>query len=349
LDQLIERVQHIPGVEAASVATEIPLEGGSNSYFTVEGRDDPAFKGKLIEHNYVTPDYFRTLGIPILQGRTFSAVDMDHTAEVNLKLNELFSSPNPPKEVPPGLYWVAVINRSMARLVWPNENPIGKVFKAGGLLPVKVIAVVGDVKPWGIHQGMKPGAYYPLTGALDSKLWRWNLVVKTSVPPMSVLSAIRGEIDALDSNLAMFRPRKMDDVIAESMQDTIVQTFLLGVFATLAVALAALGIYGIVAHLVAQRTHEIGIRLALGAQQPHVMKLVLGHGVKLTGLGVLLGIAGALALTHSLSSLLFGVTATDPFTFSAAALLLASVALMACYIPTRRAMRVDPMVALRYE
>jgi putative ABC transport system permease protein len=348
-DQLVDRVQHIPGVEAGSVATEIPLEGGSNSYFTVEGRDDPALKNTLVEHDYVTPEYFRTFGIPILEGRTFSAEDLDHTAEVNLKLNELFSSPKPPKEAPPGIDWVAVINRSMAQLAWPNENPIGKVFKSGGWLPVKVIGVVGDVKPWGIRQGMMPEAYYPLTGALDQSFWRWSLVVKTSVPPMSVLSAIRREVGALDSNLAVSRPRKMDDVIADSMQDTTVQTFLLGVFATLAVALAALGIYGIMAYLVAQRTHEIGIRLALGAQPSDVLRLVMRHGIKLTAAGVGVGVAAALGLTRLLSHLLFDVTATDPLTFMIVAILLSVVALLACYIPARRAMGVDPMVALRYE
>ena len=348
-DQLVERVQHIPGVAAASVATEIPLEGGSNSNFTVEGRDDPALKNKLVEMDYITPDYFRTFGIPILEGQTFTLADLDHTAEVNLKLVELSASANPPKEAPPGIYWVAVINRSMAQLVWPNENPIGKVFKVSGWLPIKVIGVVGDVKPWEIREGMMPEAYYPLTGALDSSLWHWNLVVRTSVPPMSALSAIRGEIRELDSNLAVFRPRKMDDVIAESMHDTTVQTFLLGVFAALAVALAALGIYGIMAYLVAQRTHEIGIRLALGAQPSDVLQLVMRHGIMLTAAGVAVGVAAALGLTRLLSHLLFGVTTTDLLTFMVVAILLSVVALLACYIPARRAMRVDPMVALRYE
>jgi len=273
---------------------------------------------------------------------------VDHTAEVNLKLDELFSSPNPPKKAPPGIYFVAVINRSMAQLAWPNENPIGKVFKMGDL-PVKVIGVAGDVKMDEVRQGMTPGAYFPLTAALDQSFWSWSLVVKTSVPPMNMLGAIRSEVGALDNSIAVLRPRKMDDVIADSIQDTTVQTCLLGVFATLAVALAALGIYGTMAYLVAQRTHEIGIRLALGAQRSDLIKLVLGHGAKLTVLGVILGVAGTLALMHLLSNLLFGVSATDPITFASAGLLLAGVALVACYVPTRRAMRVDPMVALRYE
>jgi putative ABC transport system permease protein len=175
------------------------------------------------------------------------------------------------------------------------------------------------------------------------------VTVKTSVPPASVLGAIRGEICSLDSSLAVFRPRLMDDVIAESMQDTSLEAFLLGSFAALALVLAAVGIYGVMAYLVTQRTREIGIRMALGAQQKDVLQLVLGHGAKLTLIGVAIGVAGALALTDLLRSLLFGVSVTDPVTFLAVATLLATVALTACYLPARRGSRVDPMVALRYE
>ncbi len=347
-DQFLERVERTPGIAAASISTEIPLEGGTNGYISVEGRDDAALRNQLFEWNYITPDYFRAFGIPLFQGQNFSAADIAHVGEVNLKINELFAAPNPPKELPKDLTWVAVINSAMARMIWPNQDPIGKVFKTGGILPVRVIGVVGDVKEWGIREAVVPQAYFPATGALNLN-WSWHLVVRTKVPPMSALGGIRSSLDSLDSSLAIFKPRTMDDVIADAMQDTSLQTFLLAVFAALAALLAVVGLYSVMAYLVTQRTHEIGVRMALGAQQADVLQLVLRHGSKLILIGVGTGIVAALVLTRLMSSLLFGVTATDPATFAAVAILLAAVAVAACYIPARRASRVDPMVALRYE
>jgi putative ABC transport system permease protein len=347
-DQLLERVERTPGIAAASISTEIPLEGGTNGYISVEGRDDAALRNQLFEWNYITPDYFRAFGVPLLQGQNFSAADIAHVGEVNLKINELFAAPNPPKELPKDLTWVAVINSAMARMIWPNQDPIGKIFKTGGLLPARVIGVVGDVKEWGIREAVVPQAYFPATGALNLN-WSWRLTVKTTAAPLSSLGAIRSSLGALDNSLALFKPRTMDDVISESMQDTSLQTFLLVVFAALAALLAVVGLYSVMAYLVTQRTHEIGVRMALGAQQTDVLQLVLRHGSKLILIGVGTGIVAALALTRLMSSLLFGVTATDPATFAAVAILLAAVAVAACYIPARRASRVDPMVALRYE
>jgi putative ABC transport system permease protein len=347
-DQLLERVERTPGIAAASISTEIPLEGGTNGYISVEGRDDAALRNQLFEWNYITPDYFRAFGVPLLQGQNFSAADIAHVGEVNLKINELFAAPNPPKELPKDLTWVAVINSAMARMIWPNQDPIGKIFKTGGLLPARVIGVVGDVKEWGIREAVVPQAYFPATGALNLN-WSWRLTVKTTAAPLNSLGAIRSSLGALDNSLALFKPRTMDDVISESMQDTSLQTFLLAVFAALAALLAVVGLYSVMAYLVTQRTHEIGVRMALGAQQTDVLQLVLRHGSKLILIGVGTGIVAALALTRLMSSLLFGVTATDPATFAAVAILLATVAVAACYIPARRASRVDPMVALRYE
>jgi putative ABC transport system permease protein len=348
-DQFLERVERTPGIAAASVSTEIPLEGGTNGYIRVEGRDGAALTNQLVEFNYITPNYFRTLGVPFLEGQNFSAEDFARVGEVNLKLAELFAAPTPPKELPKDLAWVAVINSAMARMVWPNQDPVGKVFKTGGVLPVTVIGVVGDVKESGIREAAMPQAYFPATGALDNANWSWRLVVKTSAPPMSALGAIRSNLNALDSSLAIFKPRTMEDVISDSMQDLSLQTVLLGVFATLAVLLAAVGLYSVMAYLVTQRTHEIGVRMALGAQQADVLQLVLRQGSRLIFIGVGTGIATALALARLMSSLLFGVSAYDPFTFAGVAILLTAVAVAACYIPARRAARVDPMVALRYE
>ena len=346
-DRLLERIQRVPGVEGVSVSTEVPLEGGNNGYITVQGNNDAALKNQLVEWNNITPDYFRVFNIPLLQGREFDAADLDRTAELNLKIDEILKN-DPKSKIPPELTLEAVINHKMAQTYWPNQDPIGKVFDGYGL-PTKVIGVVGDVKEWGIREETIPEAYYPLTAILDAPGFGTRLTVKTSVAPMGVLGGIRGELRELDSELAVFRARTMQQVISESMEDTSIQTLLLVVFAALALALAAGGIYGVMAYVVTQQTHEIGVRMALGAQRSNVLGMVLRQGTKLILLGVGIGVAAALGLTSLMRSLLFGVRFTDPLTFVGVAILLAFVALTACYIPARRATRVDPMVALRYE
>ena len=346
-DQLLARVSVLPGVEVASVSTRLPLEGGNNGYITLPGDTDPSHASQLVEWNYVTPSYFRAMGIPFLEGSNFTAADVQRTADVNSKAVELWKAGKAQTAFPPDLTFVAVINRAMAHVFWPNQDPIGKIFNAN--LPVKVIGVVGDVKTQTIREKPFPEAYFALPAVLDWPGFSTNLVVKTAMPPRTVLGPIRREVQKLDSGIALARPRTMEQVVSDNMQDTSVQTFLLGVFAALGLVLAAVGIYGVMAYLVTQRTHEIGIRMALGAQQEDVLRLVLGHGTKLTVMGVGIGIVAALGLTQLLAALLFGVGARDPLTFAVVAALLAAVALTACYIPARRAARVDPMVALRYE
>jgi putative ABC transport system permease protein len=350
IDRYLERVQHVPGVQAASISTEIPLEGGNNGYITVDGDKDPAHAQQLVENNYITPNYFRALGIPFLHGENFSAADIEQASEVNLKLDELYKQNPDLKTVPPGLSFVAVINRAMAQTFWPNQDAVGKIYKLNdGTLPVRVIGVVGDASVFGIQTKPFPETYYPITVALTYQGFGGMVVARTSGAPSSSISALRSNLNAMDPSLAAFQPRSMEEVIAEATQSTGVQTYLLGSFAALALILAAVGLYSVLAYLVTQRTREIGIRMALGAQQAHVLKMVMGHGSRLTAAGVVLGAGGAFALTRFLKSLLFGVTTKDPATFLGVVLVLTLVALAACYVPARRAMRVEPMAALRDE
>ena len=350
-DQLLARVQQIPGVSSAAVTTTLPLEGGSNGYITVPDNTNPALKNQLVEVHSITPDYFKVFGIPLIAGRTFTAQDAQATADTMSKADDLYkvAKGGAPK-IPAGLSFAVVINQAMAKAFWPNQDPIGKTFTdEGGGVPSNVVGVVGDVKEWGIREKPVPERYFPLTQTMDSPGFYASIVVKTAVAPSSVLGAIRGDVRDLDSSLAVYHVRTMDEVIADNMQDTSLQAFLLGVFAALGLLLAAVGLYGVMAYMVIQRTHEIGIRMALGAQQRDVLKLVMRHGAALTAIGVAIGVAGALGLTRLMSALLFGVTATDPATYASVAILLAIVALAACYIPARRATCVDPMAALRYE
>ena len=222
-DRLLERVRSSPGIQAAAASTQIPLEGGSNGYITVPGQDPARLKNQLFEWNYVTPDYFRTFGIPLLQGRNFAQQDEDQAAEVAQKLDEIFSAPNPTPAAVKGLSWHAVVNRAMARLVWPKEDPIGKTFVMGGALTVQVIGVTADVKARGIRSEVVPQAYLPFAGALSGPGFSRYLVVKTAAAPMALLPFVRTHVNALDSTLAVIQPRTMDDVVSDGMVDTSLQ------------------------------------------------------------------------------------------------------------------------------
>jgi putative ABC transport system permease protein len=347
-DRLTADLRATPGISAASPSTRIPLEGGSNAYITVPGRDDAALKNQLFEINNVGLDYFTVYRIPIRQGRTFTAQDEDEAVRVAQRAVELRGVANVPADALRDLHRVAVINRTMAEFVWPGQDPIGRTFIAGGQLPVTVIGVVGDVSVRGVRGGRLPEVYYPFAGALTRAVPR-QVSVKATLPPAAVTNAIRQRVRALDSTLALIRPRTMNDVVSEGMSDTTTQAWLLGVFAGLAVLLACVGLYSVMAFLVAQRTHEIGIRTALGASPGDLMGLVYRHSGRLIVIGLVAGIGAALWLTRLLQSQLYGVAPNDPATFVSAAVLLTLIALAACGIPAWRAMRVSPITALRYE
>ncbi|MGC9994865.1 MAG: ABC transporter permease [Terriglobia bacterium] len=345
-DQLLEGLKGAPGIKAAAAGDKLPLEGGSNGYITVDGADKSQFDNILVEQNSVTPDYFRALGIPFLAGRNFSQQDSQQAAATAKKLMAMIAAGK--MQPSPEMGCVAIINQAMARQFWPNQVPLGKRYKFSGL-PVTVIGIVGDVKEWGIRQSVIPQAYYPFVFDLTPPVGTVNIIVNGSVGTGEMSVAIRRQVHALDGSLALFRVRTMQEIISGSMSDASYQSLLLSSFALLALLLTAVGIYGVMAYAVSQRTHEIGIRMALGAHRGEILKLVLRGGAQVTVVGVVLGIAGALALTRFLANLLFGVQPHDPATFAAVAILLAAVALLACYIPARRATKVDPMVALRYE
>jgi putative ABC transport system permease protein len=348
LDQLLLKIQRSPGVDAAALSWNIPLEGGTNGYITIPGNTNRALENQLVEWNFVTPDYFRTYGIPFFQGRDFTAIDARSAAIDADKLFALYKAAkfSEPK-IPAGLSFPAIINRAMARTFWPKQNPIGKVFNGGGG-PSKVIGVVGDVNETSITSQVRPEAYFPYPVGLT---WGGiaSLTVRTQMPPLSLLPTIRNDVRSLDSQLALSHPRTMREVISDHMQDISLQTVLLSVFAALAVFLASIGIYGVMAYLVAQRTREIGIRMAFGAERGDIFRMILADSGKLILFGIGIGLLAAFALTRLLSAELFGVSATNPITFAAVSMLLAIIALAACALPALRATRVDPMVALRYE
>jgi predicted permease len=345
-DQLLDGLKNAPGVQAAAASDELPLGGHNSSYVTVEGQENLPFEKTLVEMNSTSPDYFRALGIPILKGRTFTDQDLQDAVDTMSKVIAIMQSGE--KEPVGDLRTVAVVNQTMARTFWPKQDALGKVFKRGGLR-VTVIGIAGDVKIWGIRQPVIPEAYLPLPFVLAAPGVSANIVLKGSGGTKGMLAVVREKVHSLDSGLALFNVRTMEDIVSGSAADTSYQTVLLCSFALLALLLTVVGIYGVMAYTVTQRSHEIGIRLALGAHPGGILRMMMRRGAQLTLAGIVFGIGGALALTRLMANLLFGIQSRDPFIFVVVATLLASVALAACYIPARRATKVDPVVALRYE
>jgi putative ABC transport system permease protein len=350
-DQLLARVWALPGIRSAAMAQTLPLEGDHTWGGYPEGTSDWRAAFVPLTVNFVTTDYFPVMGIPFLTGRNFTVEELDRALDSSAKYSEFLKEhPEPGMAVHREFATSAIISRSTAQRLWPNQNAIGKTFISGNI-PVEVVGVVEDVKETGIRDsaGVTPQAYFPYTQELDNWYYPEVIVARTSMAAGSAVPWIRGVVQQLDSGLPVSRVRTMQQVIAENMEDTSLQTSLLGIFAGLGLLLATVGVYGVMAYLVTQRTQEIGIRMALGANPRSLWMIVVGRAAWLTALGTLAGALTALLLTRLLRSMLFGVSATDPLTFVGVALVLAVVALAACYIPARRATKIDPIIALRHD
>jgi putative ABC transport system permease protein len=322
----LEKINSLPGIAAASAISRLPLNPGNSSRsIEIEGRTTPASGDIAPDYLVVTPDYFQTLGVPLLSGRTFSERD-----DVN-------ATP------------VTIISEATARHFWPNGDAIGKHLRGAcgdEKTWCQVVGVVGDIKQHHLEQASKLALYVPFS----QDPWAFfALVVRTKLEPRSAASAVAGAIRSIDADEPVYNIRSMRDVEAASLSPQRLQIALIALFAALALVLACMGIYGVMAYSVARRTNEMGVRMALGAQASNVLGLVMGEGLRLAVLGAGIGLAGSFFAARLLSGMLFGITPTDPFTFLGVAVLLVAVAMVACYVPARRATRVDPLVALRYE
>ena len=325
--EVLRRVSALPGVEEASIGGggSLPLARSRNQIsFTIEGRPADSEHSPVAELAAVSPGHFRVLEIPILSGRNFTDSDDD-------------------KALP-----VAIVDQTLARQYWPNENPIGKRVKSGPIQStnpwLNIIGVVGDVKTDSLELQEAPHIYLS-----DFQAPAYNSVIylRTAGDPGTLGDAIRAEVEAVDPNVPVYAVRTMEDVIARSMAERRFALQILGFFAGVALLLAAIGIYGVMAYTFSQRRHEIGIRMALGAQPRDILRMALSEGMTLVAVGLGSGLVGALILTRFLRSMLYAVSPNDPLTFVALPALLAAVALLACFVPARRATQVDPLVALR--
>ena len=327
--QALEKVNALPGVQSAGVSTSVPMSGANSAgSFSIEGRTiAPGEMAPWGNRWFAGASYFQTLGVPLIKGRYFDDRDV--------------------RDAPP----VAIIDETMERKFWPDENPIGRRISfqrdpQGNPVWREVVGVVGHVKHKGL-EGESPVQYYiPHRQLAVNNVF---LVVRTAVEPASMAGAVRGSIQQVDRELPVFRVTTMERMVADSMTQRRFAMTLLGVFAFVALILASVGLYGVMSYSVTHRTNEIGIRMALGATVTDVLGMVVGQGMKLSLAGVGIGLAGAFALTRVMRTLLFGVSATDPLTYALVALVLAAVSLVACFVPARRATKVDPMEALRYE
>jgi putative ABC transport system permease protein len=345
-EALLEQSRRIGGIDSAALSDHLPLEGGSNYYVKLRGQTSEA-SNQLVERHAVSPGYFRAMGVRLLRGRLFTPTDIQTALAHDIRLRPFYEGDTePPADQTNSIVYPCVINDSMARFFWPNQSPLGQMFSHGSDNGPweQVIGVVSDVRQWGLTQKVVPEAYDPFDGSS-----RQFLILHGSAPPSSLTAQVRRALRQIDSSLPLYSVRPMDEVVAGQAQGQQFLSLLVGSFAGMAALLAAIGIYGVLSYLVMQRTREIGIRMSLGASRVRVLGEVLREGMRLVLLGLAAGIAGAFAAGRILASLLHEVKPGDAAVFIATAGLLAVVALIACYLPARRAARLDPMTALRYE
>jgi putative ABC transport system permease protein len=324
--QTVERASHLPGVESAAAITPLPL-GDDAMTITFNLKDEPPPKpgeSPISAARIITPDYFRTMGIPVRVGRAFNDADRTDGAKV------------------------VIINESLARKYFAGVDPLGKVLHLGlNDLDSEIVGVVSDVHHQSFDKEPGPEFYVPSTQVAFGDM---SLVVRTKTSdPSSLASSLRGVVQSVDKDIPLFKVQTMRSLVGHSMARQRFSMTLIAAFAGLALALAMVGIFSVMSFLVAQRTHEIGIRMALGAQQRDILRMVVFHAMGLALAGIVIGLFASFALTREMSMLLYAVSATDPVIFGGIALLLSFVALLACLVPARRATKVDPMIALRYE
>lgn len=324
--ELLEKVRATPGVQSAGLTAYLPLSGTDNGWaFFIEGRPPlPVGVYNVAKYRPVSSGYFETIGIPLLRGRAFTTVDSEDAP------------------------WVVIINESMARAYWGKEDPVGRRLHFGSPVWRTVIGVVGDVLHEGLDGEARPEMYVPFEQAPNKETGP-TIVVRTGLDRAAAAAAVRSAVSAIDHTMPVDQIDTMEQVVSISVAQPRFRTVMLAAFSILALVMASIGIYGVMNYLVIQRTREFGIRLSVGATQRDVLRLVLGRAAVLIGSGLGLGLAGAVVLARLIASLLYSVRPLDPLTFAAVPLLLSAVALTASYIPARRATRVDPMIALRYE
>jgi len=324
-NSLLEHVKDLPGVQAVGLTHSMPLVGDYVLGFNIEGRP-PVAPENMPSTNYysVTPDYFRAMGIRLVRGRVFTPQD----------------DPKAPR--------VAIINETMARQYFPNEDPIGKRLNItnGPETWREIVGIVGDIKQYGVDKPTTAQSYEPFAQVPFSSI---NVVIRTKGSPAAMLGALRPTVYAVDKDQPIGAIRPLEEIVADSISRQRFAMTLLTVFSTVALVIAAVGIYGVMAYNVVQRTGEFGIRMALGAQQRDVLRLVLTQGGKLIGLGLAIGLLATLGASRAMGSMLFNTSAYDPLTLSSITLLLGAVALIACFFPANRATKVNPIEALRTE
>ena len=324
VEQVLERIKALPGIEAAGATTTLPFVGDYINSFTIDGPSSLDVN-ELASATYyaVTPDYFRTMSIPLIRGRCFS----EHDAQTGPR--------------------VVVINQTLAQRYFQNDDPVGRQIRIsdGAKIAREIVGVVGDVKQHGLESVTTAQLYEPYAQA---PLNNFTLTIRTSNDAETLTPVIRNQIYAEDRDQAVANLKSVDQIVSDSVASRRLTVFLLAVFAFIALSLAAVGLYGVLAYSVTQRAHEIGIRIALGAKPRDVFRLVIGQALLLSSLGGLIGLAGSFALTRLISNLLFGIGAGDPATYIAILATLYAVVLLASYVPARRATRVDPVIALRY-